>query len=115
MRYDLIYWSSLRKLYERSTCSKLACENIRFSSLFAAGGVSRGVTFLPSRETFPAAKSEEKRMFSQASSVLQGHSIAVLLDLSIEFLGLKIKTKSNNPQQNSSRQRVIHLLFHHII
>ena len=36
----------------------VACENIRFSSLFAAGDVSR--------ETSPAAKSEEKRMFSQA-------------------------------------------------
>ena len=36
----------------------IACENIRFSSLFAAGGVSR--------ETSPAAKSEEKRTFSQA-------------------------------------------------
>ena len=36
----------------------LACENIRFSSLFAAGVVSR--------ETSPATKSEEKRMFSQA-------------------------------------------------
>ena len=33
----------------------VACENIRFSSFFAA------------RETSPAAKSEEKRMFSQAS------------------------------------------------
>ena len=38
----------------------LACENIRFSSLFATGDV-------PSRETSPAAKSEEKRMFSQAT------------------------------------------------
>ena len=37
----------------------LACENIRFSSLFAARDISR--------ETFPAAKSEEKRMFSQTS------------------------------------------------
>ena len=37
----------------------LACENIRFSSLFAAGDVSR--------ETSLAAKSVEKRMFSQAS------------------------------------------------
>ena len=37
---------------------KIACENIRFSSLFAAGNVSR--------ETSPAAKSEEKRLFSQA-------------------------------------------------
>ena len=35
---------------------KLACENIRFSSLFAVGDVSRNV---------PAEKSEEKRMFSQ--------------------------------------------------
>ena len=36
----------------------IACENIRFSSLFAAGDVSRNVL---------AAKSEEKRMFSQAN------------------------------------------------
>ena len=35
----------------------LACENIRFSSLFAAGDVSRG------GETSPSTKSEEKRMF----------------------------------------------------
>ena len=40
--------------------SNVACENIRFSSLFASGGVSR--------QTSPAAKSEEKRMFSQATS-----------------------------------------------
>ena len=34
---------------------RVACENIRCSSLFAAGNVSR--------ETSPAAKSEEKRLF----------------------------------------------------
>ena len=62
----------------------LACENIRFSLLFAAGDVSRGGTSATQRqkfhtddvkifnlsgirsETSPAAKSEEKRMFSQA-------------------------------------------------
>ena len=38
-----------------------ACGNIRFSSLFAAGDVSR----VPPRETSPSAKSEKKRMFSQ--------------------------------------------------
>ena len=38
---------------------QLTCENIRFSSLFVDGYVSR--------ETSPAAKSEETRMFSQAS------------------------------------------------
>ena len=37
---------------ELYTVNYLACENIRFSPLFAAGS--------------PAAKSEEKRMFSQA-------------------------------------------------
>ena len=44
----------------------LACENIRFSTLFAAGDVSRGGT---SALNVPAAKSEEKRMFSQAMRV----------------------------------------------
>ena len=39
----------------------LASENIRFSSLFAAGDVSR--------ETSLAAKSMEKRMFSQATTL----------------------------------------------
>jgi len=39
----------------------IACENIRFSSLFAAGDVSR--------ETSPSAKSEEKRMFLQATDI----------------------------------------------
>ena len=41
----------------------VACENIRFSSLFAAGDVPR--------ETSPSAKSEEKRMFSQARNVAE--------------------------------------------
>ena len=36
----------------------LACENIRFSSLFAVEDISR--------ETSPVVKSEEKQMFSQA-------------------------------------------------
>ena len=38
----------------------VACENICFSLPFAAGDVSR--------ETSPAAKSKEKRMFSQAKN-----------------------------------------------
>ena len=38
----------------------LACENIRFSTLFGGGTSARNV---------PVAKSEEKRMFSQAIRV----------------------------------------------
>ena len=41
---------------------KVAGENIRFSSLFAAEDVC---------ETSPAAKSEEKRMFSQANAQIR--------------------------------------------
>ena len=89
------------------TANSSACENIRFSSLFAALDVSPGGTsatelqkfhtvdanqclhnksgshavpninlsnfsclLLPPRETSPAAKSEEKRMFSQATNSL---------------------------------------------
>ena len=46
--------------FKKSFCWRLARENIRFSSLFAAGDVSHGGTSKP-------AKSDEKRMFSQAS------------------------------------------------
>ena len=42
----------------------VACENIRFSPLVVAGDVSR--------ETSPAMKSEEKRMFSQANRGVNG-------------------------------------------
>ena len=40
----------------------VACENIRFSSLVVAGDVSR--------ETSPATKCEDKRMFSQANRLV---------------------------------------------
>ena len=45
----------------------VACESIRFSSLFAAGDVSR--------ETSPATKSEEKRMFSQARETAEAKKL----------------------------------------
>ena len=48
----------------------VACENIRFSSLFADRDVSRGGTYIVTdivspRETSPSTKSEDKRMFSR--------------------------------------------------
>ena len=46
-----------------SAVKKIPVATIRFSRLFAAGDASR-------RETSPAAKSVEKRMFSQAMSVI---------------------------------------------
>ena len=60
-RISWCYGLPLRLPYIVIRCTRIACENIRFSSLFAAGDVSP-------RETSPVAKSEEKRMFSQASA-----------------------------------------------
>ena len=59
----------------------LACENIRFSSLFAAGGVSR--------ERSPAAKSEEKRMFSQARYEVRSYRKMLLHALQCGRLGAR--------------------------
>ena len=56
LRFIIIWHSKIDKI--ESAQETLAFENIRFSSLFAAGDVSR--------EKSPATKSEEKRMFSQA-------------------------------------------------
>ena len=41
-----------RKLIQVAKWSSLACENIRFSSLFAAGDVSRGGTSATQRQKF---------------------------------------------------------------
>ena len=46
-----------------NTDTALACENIRFSSLFVA----------ETRETSSATKSEEKRVFSQANTADFNH------------------------------------------
>ena len=46
----------------------VACKNIRLSSPFVAGDVSRGGTCdVPPRKTSPTTGSENKRMFSQAN------------------------------------------------
>ena len=61
-----VFWEFERIMAHLGSCIwitsldvALACENIRFSRLFAAGDVLR--------ETSPTAKSEEKRIFSQAN------------------------------------------------
>ena len=53
----------------------LACENIRFSTLFGGGTSARNV---------PVAKSEEKRMFSQAMRVYKKTFISSLHSLEIK-------------------------------
>ena len=56
-----IFFRCSKILGEAGKQEILACENIPFYSLFAAEEVSR--------ETSPAAKSEGKRMFWQATNV----------------------------------------------
>ena len=50
----------------------IAWENILFSSLFATGTFRAEV---PPRETPPAAKSVEKRMFLQANTLIKVHDL----------------------------------------
>ena len=50
-------------LFAFNCLSKLACENIRFSSLLATGDVSLFAA---------AAKSEDKRMFSLCQNTIKG-------------------------------------------
>ena len=56
----------------------IACENIRFSSVFAAGDVC---------ETSPAAESEEKRMFSQANFTVESKNIPERCNRSFRLSG----------------------------
>ena len=90
----------------------IACENIRFSSLFAAGDVSRGgtsatqqqkfhtelVKSVRNRETSPAAKSEEKQMFSQAITFIVAIATNGQLTFTTKIFVEKIRVElDNNP------------------
>ena len=75
--YKATYFNSLDEISKPPIMFVfLACENIRYSSLFAAGEVSRGETSTTQRQKFhtddvsPAAKSGQKLMFSQAIVIL---------------------------------------------
>ena len=98
-QFDLIHFvaslyymdaeQALRNCYARLA---LACENIRFSSLVADGDDSRG-----GNETSPVAKSEEKRMFSQARLASGGAIFCTLVEEESFFskLARKLKGKIN--------------------
>ena len=82
-------WVCVKKQRQKQKRNQsVACENIRFSSLFADGHVSREGTSatqrhkLHTRETSPAAESEEKRMFSRAnqSGADKGKMLWILLN-----------------------------------
>ena len=83
----------------KQTKSTLACENIRFSSLFPAGDVSR--------ETSPAAKSEEKRMFSQAKSTRGQNIYEKRHPYSLSSMGSK-PTKNFKNKKEKKNERKTH-------
>ena len=67
-------------LKSRFSSTKLACESIRFSSIFAVGD-----RFRADARTSPAAKSEEKQMFSQAFTKLKWFFIRVPVECYIQI------------------------------
>ena len=106
MKQDItkaIQFSNTFRYIDDLFSANIACENIRFSSLFVAEDVSR--------ETSSATKSEEKRMFSQASAnnVDFGNYISAIYSSELElkdtstsstevcYLDTNIKTGDNTP------------------
>ena len=84
----------------KQTKSTLACENIRFSSLFPAGDVSR--------ETSPAAKSEEKRMFSQAKSTRGQNIYEKRHPYSLSSIGSKPTKNFKNKKEKKKWKKSTH-------
>ena len=76
----------------------VACENIRFSSLFADRDVSRGGTcIVPPPETSPSAKGEEKRMFSQATHVDMICKNSAFQDIFVKLLFIEYRLSKDTP------------------
>ena len=81
----------------KQTKSTLAWENIRFSSLLPAGDVSR--------ETSPAAKSEEKRMFSQAKSTRGQNIYEKKHPYSLSSIGSKPTKNFKNKKEKKRKEK----------
>ena len=80
----------------------VACENIRFSSLFADRDVSRGGTYIVTdivspRETSPSTKSEEKRMFSQATHIDMICKNSAFQDIFVKLLFIEYRLSKDTP------------------
>ena len=79
----------------------IACENIRFSSLFAAGGVSRGGTSATQRQKFHTADANQCLHNESSSHGLPNINLSNFACLLVDF-GEVLCSFANELQQNSN-------------
>ena len=83
------------------SCNKLACENIRFSSLFAAGDVSRGGTSATQRQKFQTDDVNQCLHNKSGSHGVPNTNLSNFTCLLVDF-GKVLCSSANELQQNSN-------------
>ena len=79
----------------------LACENIRFSSLFAVGDVSRGVTSSTQRQKFHTDDANQCLHYKSVSHGVPNTNLTNFMCLLVNFGGV-LCSSANELQQNSN-------------
>ena len=84
-----------------ANCEKIACENIRFSSLFAAGAVSRGGTSATQRQKFHTDDTNQCLHNKSGSHGVPNIHLSNFASLLDDF-GQVLCSSANELQQNSN-------------
>ena len=90
-----------RVSFQLHLLSVLACENIRFSSLFAAGDVSRGVTSATQLQKFHTDDANECLHNKSSSHGVLNINLSNFTCLLVDF-GKVLCSSANELQQNSN-------------
>ena len=78
------------------------CENIRFSSLFAAGNVSRGGTSATQRQKFHTDEANQCLHNKSSSHGVPNTNLSNFTCLLVDFIGKVLCSSANELQQNSN-------------
>ena len=90
-----------RRFSRRNVCELVACENIRFSSLFAAGVVSRGGTSATQRQKFHADDAKQCLRNESGSHGVPNINLSYFTCLVVDF-GKVLCLCANELQRNSN-------------
>ena len=85
-----------------SSSKLLACENIRFSSLFAAGDVSRGGTSATRWQKFHTDEANQCLHNKSGSHGVPNTNLSNFTCLLVDFIGKVLCSSANELQQNSN-------------
>ena len=98
---SLAFSCDSRTTFFRIPSFRLACENIRFSSLFAAGDVSRGGTSATQRQKFHTDDANQCLHNKSSSYGVPNTDLSNFTCLLVDF-GKVLSSSANELQQNSN-------------